>query len=131
MKTMTPSRASSIANMLSAFAAGKTVQWQNMNGDWLDYNPDIHEFFHCHEWRIKPAATLRPWRPEKVPSGAKFHIKGATCWGTVMEACFKYVVFWSHPRKDTIEVSYSKLCDDYEHSLDNGLSWKPCGILVD
>ncbi len=94
--------------------------WRNMN-DCQYPNPDM-------EIRIKPEPTLRPWKPEEVPVGAVVK-SGNNRW--LITAVWNGKLFMNgcDLHDDERSPSLQTLTMGYEHSLDHGITWQPCGIL--
>ncbi len=80
----------------------------------------------------EPKPTLRPWKPEEVPVGALIRgshhgVRVIMGYGKVDNSSNLYVLYWGH-----CEMTGDGLIiclQDREHSLDNGRTWHPCGIL--
>lgn len=117
------------------------LQWKGpTKTDWRDveYNNTIYgtlysdEQFSCY--RRKPSPTLRPWRPEEVPVGALIRFsKNSSIQG-------KYLILASDKTGivhcNTPDMSTPTLCKltyefilKFEHSLDHGKTWLPCGVM--
>ena len=119
------SQAKEYLPFVQAAAEGKIIQCQCLSG-WKDMSEaGFHE--RSSEYRIKPTLTLRPWNPEEVPVGAKFHVKGSTCWTTVVEAGFNAVALPQMSGNFDI-VEYVTLLKNWEHSIDQGKTWLSCGV---
>jgi hypothetical protein len=110
--------------VMQAFVDGKEVEFKNRhqltNGlplwvpasnpvwNWID---DIKSF------RIKPTAKLRPWTANEIPLGAWMRNKSV-----------------QYDRWIIVHLQYSSLnreewLDKYEHSIDGGKNWLPCGVV--
>jgi len=129
---MTPQQAKQLRDnpVFQAFCEGKEVEYHHASGEWKRVEQlDVHilSSFYC---RIKPSAPiLRPWKPEEVPVGAL--IRGNTA-GKKNRALIValwtnaiYLVGVSRPMR--IELHEASL--QWEHSLDHGKTWLPCGVL--
>jgi hypothetical protein len=67
-------------------------------------------------YRIKPTPTLRPWTADEVPLGAWIR--------DVSKQDYRFLIHTSgnnDTRKDWLA--------DYEHSIDCGKTWLPCGVM--
>ncbi len=83
------------------------------------------------DYRRKPTPTLRPWTPEEVPVGALIRTKQNQ----------EYIIMGRNTHGHGIgfvEISAVNIVrggwqifdtKNREHSLDHGITWKPCGIL--
>ena len=67
-------------------------------------------------YRIKPTATLRPWTADEVPLGMQARNR-------------EYPkTRWLIDRTSS-EENRKDWCEKYEHSIDNGKNWLPCGVM--
>jgi hypothetical protein len=83
-------------------------------------------------YRIKPTATLRPWTTDEVP---------LDCWIRMIVGDNRYK--WKPVTVQPLgvitipaDIGYSLklntwqfLATEYEHSIDNGKTWLPCGVM--
>jgi hypothetical protein len=126
---MTRQEAKQLLPVIQAFADGKAVDY--FNGEtWsaLHDRPSFTDPIECY--RIKPEPKLRPWRPEEVPLGAWFRMcEGGWRLGMVAVAHSAVVIGVTATRQEA--VSFEVLRDQYEHSIDGGKTWLPCGIMED
>lgn len=114
--------------VIKAFSEGKTVQYRIKSAPKLGWIDAEHPSWNAclNDYRIKPTPTLRPWKPEEVPVGARIRKKGT-------KSCS---LITSHSDYD-----FSGICGDHiercefnvavnyhEYSLDHGVSWRPCGV---
>ena len=76
-----------------------------------------------------PAKKLRPWTPEEVPVGVKIRERECDGWFTPTCAGAGEIEAIVDGAIETVKLT--ELADDYEHSLDNGKTWLPCGVEVD
>lgn len=126
---MTTERAKELLPIITAFANGAEIEFRLKDRVYSIWQSTTNPHWEDDaEYRIKPEPKLRPWKPEEIPI-AKFHIKHATCWVVPLQTCFNSVIFWDYDRNATIEITYQILLDEYEHSLDQGKTWHPCGVL--
>jgi hypothetical protein len=67
-------------------------------------------------YRIKPTATLRPWTADEVPLGMQARNR-------------EYPkTRWLIDRTSS-EENRKDWCEKYEHSIDCGKTWLPCGVM--
>lgn len=82
---------------------------------------------HLHKYRIAPEPKLRPWKPEEVPVGALIRLKGNHCqhsWLIVGYAHNEQQIAFGQTGGRSI-----KDLGNYEHSIDGGKTWAPCGVM--
>ena len=87
--------------------SGLKPDWCDTDAPWWD--------FDSYEYRIKPAATLRPWTSDEVPLGAWMR--------TQIDREYRWLIVNSGHRPH--RASWLKSC---EHSTDGGKTWLPCGV---
>lgn len=115
---MTREQAREAAAVMLAWADWNEVECKRKtNTSWTipitnqEYNFDWNVF----DYRIKPTKTLRPWTADEVPLGAWMRSKES-----------------NEPRfliTQTRDQYYRiQLMSEYEHSLDGGKTWLPCGV---
>jgi len=100
--------------VMQGYVDGKELQsmyggiWSSVTQprwDWPNYN-----------YRIKPAATLRPWTADEVPLGIQARNP-------------QYPkTRWLIDRTSS-EENRKDWCEKYEHSTDGGKNWLPCGVV--
>ena len=67
------------------------------------------------EYRIKPIPTFRPWTADEVPLGSIMRTKGLEGRCIIIDTeTSDDRSYWLHAR---------------EHSIDNGKTWLPCGVM--
>jgi hypothetical protein len=136
---MTPQQAKALAPIIMAFGAGKTIQrrydynmpWQDCvpPNSWPDFSMDA-EWYRIKPEPVKPA--LRPWKPCEVPMGC---ILRAKYWSENVR------VILDNQCEDIVNITFSKgnerrqftlreLARDFLHSIDQGKTWQPCGVLI-
>lgn len=99
-----------------AWADGKEVEYKELalTGGWTTTeNPQWK--WKDFSYRIKPTKTLRPWTADEVPLGAWMRSKESN------EPRFLI----THTMKELFRTQW---LSEYEHSLDGGKTWKPCGV---
>ena len=109
--------------VMQAFVDGKEVQrhgkkWnpkESLKPDWSDIDEPCWDFDNCY-YRIKPTPTFRPWTADEVPLGAWMR--------DFSKQDYRWLIQTSgndDTRKDWFV--------NYEHSIDNGKTWPPCGVI--
>ena len=87
---------------------------ESLKPDWSDTDDPCWDFDNC-DYRIKPAATLRPWTADEVPVGGQIRSKQSRDYRFLIDRTANAEV-----REDWLK--------GYEHSLDGGKTWLPCGV---
>jgi hypothetical protein len=83
--------------------------------DWvLDKNPSWN--WLNYDYRIKPAATLRPWTADEVPLGAWMRFK--------RNPQDRVLLGWV-----SVQADRDLWLDEREYSTDGGKTWLPCGVV--
>jgi hypothetical protein len=109
--------------VMQAYVDGKEVQTM-YDEKWQTTNIHSWNWFDCN-YRIKPTATLRPWTADEVPLGCILKTKSTnSVWlligrnnvGEILIAGDNY-------------QSPEWLLREYEHSIDGGKTWLPCGVV--
>lgn len=131
-----------LIELLTAIENGGTLQRRaslTREGPWRDYGSEDIQFglpMECY--RIKPAPKLRAWKADEVPVGAIVRVKSIFDGVAVHVA----VLAWrthsecgSALAGSALPESMPNFCADFghalkhwEHSLDHGKTWLPCGI---
>jgi hypothetical protein len=112
------------AEVMLAWAEGKPCQTRFNNGsEWRDLLATMPSWdWHQFDYRIKPAATVRPWTFETFPAGrVRVRSKNSGRVGYIIsypECCA--VIF--APSVNSGEMSYRELSEEWEQ-----LSGAPCG----
>lgn len=135
---MNREEAKQIAPVMAAWGNGAQVQTKLKGQDkWTDFAAfDYVQTFDTdgfannkYEYRIKPTPTYRPWKPEEVPLGAQVKLKSFGC-----ETRWLITAFWNNRvrlnggNREEDTWSADLMLRDYEHSLDQGKTWLPCGV---
>lgn len=71
------------------------------------------------EWK---EPVLRPWKDDEIPLGAWYRVKGQT-----LRKYFGTAVVEGEISIGRTVLEVKELMEYYEHTLDNGKSWHPCG----
>ena len=109
--------------IMQAFVDGNEVQrhgkqWnpkESLKPDWSDIDEPCWDFDNCY-YRIKPTPTFRPWTADEVPLGMQARIR-------------EYPkTRWLIDRTSS-EENRKDWCEKYEHSIDGGKTWLPCGVM--
>ena len=95
---------------------GKEVEYERPDGIWMLTTTPCWNW-NSGEYRIKPAAKLRPWTADEVPLGA---------WGRNPQYP---KTRWLIDRTSNEETRKYWLDANYEHSTDGGKNWLPCGVV--
>jgi hypothetical protein len=90
---------------------------ESLKPDWSDTDDPCWDFDNC-DYRIKPTATLRPWTADEVPLGAQMRRKDALRDGRR--------VLISETYDESVRSTWRVTS---EHSIDNGKTWLPCGVM--
>ena len=105
----------------SEWADGEEVQYSPKQGKgsrfWTSTDNPLWNWEH-YEYRIKPAAKLRPWTADEVPLGAWIRCK------KVIDD--RSILAWTSTQRDR-----DMWLDEREHSTDLGKTWLPCGVVED
>lgn len=113
---MTREKTKEAIRVMQAYVDGKEVESVNRRGIvWMRAPEPCWDWLNC-DYQIKPTPVLRPWTADEVPLGAQVRSKSY------------------HPdHRSLITTSGNPmhregLLNGYEHSLDGGKTWKPCGV---
>jgi len=103
--------------VMQAFVDGKEVEVKGM----LAGSVGMPAGAPCWNWqmmeyRIKPTAKLRPWTADEVPLGAQMRSK--------LDPSRRWLSCNTGTDNDRME-----LLETSEHSIDNGKTWLPCGVM--
>ncbi len=130
---MTANETKALLPILLAFAERKTIQYKDSGmRQWVDIDPSqsIH-FVEPNCYRIKTTLTYRPWKPEEVPVGAVLRHKTVAplCRRMILQSNDNGIIL---PYCSTVyKYSFEEILRDYEHSLNQGHTWLPCGVPVE
>ena len=100
--------------VMQAYVDGKELQTM-YGGVWCPINMPRWNWDNT-EYRIKPAAKLRPWTADEVPLGAWMRFK------KVIDD--RSILAWTSTQRDR-----DMWMDEREHSTDGGKTWLPCGVV--
>lgn len=99
---------------------------------WADWEPitALPDFNAYSFWRVKPEKKLRPWKPEEVPiSGVIYRTKSwPDRWFLVKETYLSDGVRYIVLETSRGGLHTSDLFAVFEHSIDGGKTWHPCGV---
>jgi hypothetical protein len=99
--------------IMQAYVDGKEVE-SMYRGNWATTtNPRWN--WDDTEYRIKPTPVLRPWTADEVPLGSIMRTKG------LEGRCIIIATETSDDRSYWLNAR--------EHSIDNGKTWLPCGVM--
>ena len=102
--------------VMQAFVDGKEVEcWHRGLEGWDTTNNPSWNWMDC-TFRIKPTPVLRPWTADEVPLGAWMRFK--------LIPSERYLITQS-----TLSLPLQQWFQDREHSIDGGVTWKPCGVV--
>jgi hypothetical protein len=101
--------------VMQAFVDGKEVQARDVGLE--RWNAVIIPRWNLEdfEYRIKPTPTIRPWTADEVPLGSIMRTKG------LEGRCIIIDTETSDDRSYWLNAR--------EHSIDNGKTWLPCGVM--
>jgi hypothetical protein len=114
---------------VQAFADNKPIQFNYNNNGWKLFDKKSPAFASEEMfWRPAPTPRLRPWKPEEVPVGALIRSKKYSTEHRWM------IVGWNVATLFTSNtalgpVDFDDCLSDFEHSLDGGKTWHPCGVM--
>ena len=93
--------------------AGPSPLW-----DWVSF-----------EYRVTPKPKLRAWRWDEIPIGAAIRMKGIhKIRGVILRTGQDYYI--SSITQDSNAGHHPNiLAENFEHSLDFGKTWHPCGVM--
>lgn len=131
-----------------AWAQGKRVEAAVTEGDeWLPidpvgecrrnaYPPTVFSCRNEYSFRLAPeppAKRYRPWTPKEVPVGRLFRKKGFAGVSVILSngASKESGVSYVSSDNQLVKVRYQDALGFYEHSLDHGKTWLPCGVEVE
>ena len=101
--------------VMQAYVDGNEVEFKWGSMDWN--STDKPEWnWSAYDYRIKPTATLRAWTADEVPLGAWIRFKD--------KPQDRHLLGWVSGQADR-----DMWLDEREHSIDNGKTWLPCGVM--
>ena len=102
--------------VMDAFINGMEVEcWTHGYDGWETANNPSWDWLNC-TFRIKPAATLRPWTADEVPLGAWMRFK--------RNPQDRVLLGWV-----SVQADRDLWLDEREYSTDGGKTWLPCGVV--
>ena len=113
--------------VMEAYKQGKKIECFSNDGwdDWIIKSEPSWDWLH-NDYRIKKAPELRAWKFFEIPVGCAIRIKNnPDIKGVILRSGDNYVT--SSIGNQQFNVDY--LAKDYEHSIDFGKTWHPCGVM--
>ncbi len=126
---MTNEEIKKAGEVMFAAANGKKIQVSPKDGvAWVDCRSEPAWDWSTCTYRIKPTKTLRPWKPEEVPLGAQTRAirDRVTRLLIVGESIGGVWLAGEHA-----PYPFDGMLERREHSIDGGVTWKPCGVEVE
>ena len=107
------------------------MEYDAGQGVWADFSHrdciSLHESFESY--RRKPEPKLRPWKPEEFVMDCVLSVKTEPHNYRYKPCCVNETsVFFINGCGKISEVAFRDLLNNYEHSVDGGKTWKPCGV---
>lgn len=128
---LTPEQIEQNVETLRAWLEGREIQWMS-NVKWIDAAPNGISLRTTTLLRLKPQPKLRPWTAEEVPVGALLrqirYRDNPKAWVGIILARNQSCVI-STPGDGLNEEDFDYCVATYEHSLDHGKTWLPCGVM--
>lgn len=128
---MLTTQASHFLPYVKALAEGRTVQARRKGDNaWFAVNDRIGEWFtdvdfSRYEFRIAEPPKLRPWKQDEIPLGAWIrHVDSPAVVRVIIEVCSDGSFFSG---RGCYSIHNSLVA--WEHSIDQGKTWHPCGVL--
>ena len=110
---MTIEQTKEAVRVMQAYVDGKEVE-SMYDGKWaIIYVPRWN--WDDTKYRIKPTATLRPWTADEVPLGAWVRMKNLNMTRSMIVSVAAF----------NLGIAFK----EYEHSIDGGKNWLPCGVM--
>ena len=113
---MTREQTKEAIRVMQAFVDGKEVQSVSRTGVFWTSNNSPSWNWADEDFQIKPTKTLRPWTADEVPLGA---------WMREKQGNDRGMFLMTHTGDQYYRI---QLMSEYEHSIDGGKTWKPCGV---
>jgi hypothetical protein len=113
---MTREQTKEAIRVMQAFVDGKEVQSVSRTGTFWTSNKSPSWNWADEDFQIKPTKTLRPWTADEVPLGA---------WMREKQGNDRGMFLMTHTGDQYYRI---QLMSEYEHSIDGGKTWKPCGV---
>jgi hypothetical protein len=103
--------------IMQAFVDGKEVHSRCLGiEEWREKPAAFTWNWRDFEYRIKPTLKLRPWTADEMPLGAQMRSK--------LDPSRRWLACNTGTDNDRME-----LLETSEHSIDNGKTWHPCGVM--
>jgi len=117
--------------VMEAHARGEKIE-QYCLGKWVDVTIPLWNWSSC-SYRIAPTPKLRAWKPEEVPVGALIRdlrvTFGAPAVVQILALRGAWIHFISPACAGLTSVLIQELDRNWQHSLDGGKTWIPCGVM--
>ena len=130
-----PQEESEAAKFRALWEQGKKVEFSFDNGQsWLPIcylflNIDNNAYLDKnYVFRLAQEPILRPWKPEEVPVGALIRTKSCCNYPSLILCVNVEAITISNFNPVQLKVRLENLTE-YEHSLDHGVTWLPCGVM--
>lgn len=136
---MNQQQAKELLPIITAFAEGKEVQYNigTIENPCWNIHKDLAFNSSIKYYRIKPPEpkppVYREWVEQETPIGALTRFKTKSndsldCF--VILNCDSKGIYFINRAGNIEHYRYLVLLNNREHSLDNGKTWLPCGVLV-
>jgi hypothetical protein len=109
--------------LVQALADGKEIQVKSMAKEWITCTQDFYFNATPDNYRIKPEPKWRPWIAVEVPVGMQVRRKGGSKFRMLITSVYENGLYCG-----PYGCSFGIALADYEHSIDHGTTWKPCGV---
>ena len=101
--------------VMQAFVDGKEVVSQFVTSPQATDNPSWNWRNDISAYHIKLTPILRPWTADEVPLGAWMRLKNLNATRSVIVSVAAF----------NLGMAFK----EYEHSIDKGVTWLPCGVM--
>lgn len=119
---------------MQAYIDGQKIDILLPNCEWDQWIPASEPNWDWQniDYRITTGPKLRPWDPLEVPVGARYRAIGMVNHCAIITGFTPRVITSScfdAGNRDNGQIEFSEMLAGYEHSIDNGKTWQPCGVL--
>ncbi len=126
---MTNEEIKKAGEVMIAAANGAHIETRSRDGNvWTDLWVQPKWDWAVFDYRIKPTKTLRPWKPEEVPLGAQTRLEEYPAERHMIVGVNSTGVLLA---QDNAAYPFQDLFEIREHSIDGGITRKPCGVEVE